>query len=67
MILSVRAKRRMKNKRVLIRKIFNFSYSVHGRNTTILIFYLHRKVLIFLRNDRNCKVVKGLDIFDKVL
>jgi hypothetical protein len=30
-------------------------------------FYLQRKILIFLRNDRDCKAVEALDIFEKLL
>jgi hypothetical protein len=53
--LSVRANRGMWSKRVLIRKIGNFSFSVRRRNTTIIHdFYLHRKFSIFLRNDSDC-------------
>jgi hypothetical protein len=38
--LSVRAKRGIWSKRVLIRKIGNFCFSVHWRNTTIIHFFL---------------------------
>ncbi len=36
---------------------------VEGIIQLFTIFYLHRKFLIFLRNDRNWKVGKGLNIF----
>ena len=51
---SVRAKRGIWSKRVFIRTNSNFSFSVHWRNTTIILI---RKFLIFLRNDRDCKAV----------
>ncbi len=64
---SVRAKRGIWSKRVLIRKIVFFSFSVGWRNTMTLInFYFHRKFLIFLRNDRDCKAVGAPDIFEKL-
>jgi hypothetical protein len=66
--LSVRAKRGIWSKRVLIRKIGSLSFSVlEGILQLFTIFYLHRKCLIFLRNDRDCKAVEGLNIFEKLL
>ncbi len=65
--LCVRAKRGIWSKRVLIRKIgYFFSSFVEGIVRLFTNFYLHRKLLIFLRNDRDCKAVESLDIFEKL-
>jgi hypothetical protein len=47
----VRAKRGKRSKRVLIRKISNFSFSMHWRNTTVIHYFLLAQ--------------KDLDIFEK--
>ncbi len=66
--LWVRAKRGIWSKRVLIRKIGNFSFSMRWRNTTIIhYFLLAQKISIFLRNDCDCKAVEALDCFEKLL
>ena len=60
------AKRGIWSKRVLIRKIGNFFLvCIEGILLLFTIFYLHRKFLIFLRNDSDCKAVEALDIFKK--
>jgi hypothetical protein len=40
---------------------------VEGILRSFTIFYLHRKVSIFLRNDGDCKAVDALNIFEKLL
>jgi hypothetical protein len=50
-----------------MRKICNFSLAcVEEILRLFTIFYLHRKLSIFFRNDREGKAVKGLDIFEKL-
>ncbi len=48
------------------RTVIFLSACVEGILRLFTIFYLHRKFLIFLRNDRDCKAVEGLDIFEKL-
>jgi hypothetical protein len=43
-----------------------FSACVEGILQVFTNFYLHRKFSIFLRKDRDCKAVEGLDIFEKL-
>ncbi len=63
---SVRAKRGIWSKRVLIRKIGNFfSACIEGILRLFTIFYLHRKFSIFWRNDRDCEAVEAPGIFDR--
>jgi hypothetical protein len=51
---------------VLIKKIGNFfSACVEGILQLFTIFYLHRKFLIFLRNDRDCEAVEAPGFFEK--
>jgi hypothetical protein len=54
---------------VLIRKIGNFFFlaCVEGILQLFTNFYLHKKFLIFLRNNCDCKAVEALDIFEKIL
>ncbi len=42
------------------------SVCVEGILWSFTNFYLHRKFLIFLRNDRDCKAVEALNIFEKL-
>ncbi len=52
---------------MLIRKIGNFlSACVEGILRLFTIFYLHRKFLLFLQNNRDCKAVEAPNIFEKL-
>jgi hypothetical protein len=64
--LSVRAKRGIWSKRVLIRKIDFFSVCIEGILRLFTIFHFHRKFLIFLRNNHDCKAVEAPNIFEKL-
>jgi hypothetical protein len=53
--------------KLFIRKIsFFFSARIEGILRFFTNFYLHREFSLFLRNDRDCKAVEGLDIFEKL-
>jgi hypothetical protein len=49
------------------RWVIFLSACVEGLVPLFTIFYLHRKFLIFLRNNCDCKAVEALDTFEKLL
>ncbi len=53
---------------MLIKKIdiFFLPVCIEGIVQLFTYFYLHRKFLVFLRNDHDCKAVEAPNIFEKL-